>query len=52
VLDELGSREAVEHLHEVLEEGTSADRQLKGFAEHGDLSRVVDDLCEETVAAP
>ena len=31
VVDELGSREAVEYVHTVLREGTSADRQLAVF---------------------
>ena len=52
VVDELGSREAVEHLHVVLEEGTSADRQLRRYEETEDLTKVVEHLCEETVAAP
>jgi carboxylate-amine ligase len=52
VVDELGSREAVEYLNTILDEGTSADRQLRVFAETNDLRKVVDHLCEETVAAP
>jgi carboxylate-amine ligase len=52
VIDELGSREAVEYLNTILDEGTSADRQLRVFAETNDLRKVVDHLCEETVAAP
>jgi carboxylate-amine ligase len=52
VVDELGSRNAVEHLHVVLEEGTSADRQLRRYGETGDLTKVVEHLCQETVAAP
>ena len=31
VVDELGSREAVEYVHTVLTEGTSAERQLRGL---------------------
>ena len=48
VVDELGSREAVEHVHTVLEEGTSADRQLAVFRATGDIRAVVDHLIHET----
>ena len=50
VVDELGSRQAVEHVHTILREGTSADRQLQVHRDTGDLSRVVDHLNEETMA--
>src|SRR5919202_1987349 len=46
----LGSRKAVEHVHTILREGTSADRQLQVHRDTGDLSRVVDHLNEETMA--
>ena len=39
VVDELESREAVEYVHTVLREGTSADRQLAVYRETGDLRR-------------
>jgi carboxylate-amine ligase len=52
VLDELDSRPAVDYIHTILAEGTSADRQLKVYEETGSLVAVVDRLCEETVAAP
>ena len=48
VLDELDVREEVSHVHRILEEGTSADRQLRVFEETGDLSAVVDHLAEES----
>jgi carboxylate-amine ligase len=48
VVDELQSREAVEYVHTVLEEGTSADRQLAVFRETGDLKEVVRHIVEET----
>jgi carboxylate-amine ligase len=48
VVDELGSREAVEHVHTVLREGTSADRQLAVFRETGDLVAVVRHIVNET----
>jgi carboxylate-amine ligase len=50
VVDELGSRHAVEYVHTILAEGTSADRQLRVHRETGSLTRVVDHLCEETTA--
>jgi carboxylate-amine ligase len=48
VLDELGSRKEVEYAFKVLEEGTSADRQLAVYKETGDLKAVVDNLIVET----
>jgi carboxylate-amine ligase len=50
VLDELGSREAIEYIHTILKEGTGADRQLRKFAETNDLRAVVDFMAEETRA--
>ena len=48
VVDELGSRNEVEYLNTILEEGTSADRQRKKFEETEDLKAVVDQLVAET----
>ena len=48
VVDELGSREAVEHVHQVLSEGTSADRQLAVYRATGDMKAVVNHLIHET----
>ena len=48
VLDELGSRKEVEYAFTILEQGTSADRQLARFRETGDLKAVVDSLIAET----
>ena len=48
VLDELGSRKEVEYAFKILEEGTSADRQIARFRETGDLKAVVDSLIAET----
>jgi carboxylate-amine ligase len=48
VLDDLGSRKEVEHIHTILERGTSADEQLKVFAETNDLKAVVDRLITRT----
>src|SRR5438046_2257656 len=36
VVDDLGSRSAVEYVHTILKEGTSADRQLRVYRETGD----------------
>jgi carboxylate-amine ligase len=48
VVDELGSRKEVEYAYRILEEGTSADRQLATFQSSGSLQAVVDHLIEET----
>ena len=49
VVDELGTRNEVEYVHRILDEGSSADRQLKTFRETGDLKAVVDQLMKETL---
>lgn len=51
VLDELGVRREVEYMHTIMEEGSSADRQLATFQQHGELTPVVDRLVRETTAA-
>lgn len=51
VLDELGSREAVQYVHTILNDGTSAERQLRVFQETGDLKEVVRHLVRETRAS-
>ena len=48
VLDELGSRKEVEYALKILEEGTSADRQIATWRRTGDLKDVVDQLIRET----
>ena len=48
VVDELGSRRAVEHVHRVLHEGTSADQQLAVFRRTGDLKSVVHHVIQQT----
>src|SRR5438046_10410418 len=50
VVDELDSREEINYIHEILETGTGADRQLRVFRETGDLKKVVDYIIEETEA--
>jgi len=48
-MDELGTRKDVEYAFQILEEGSSADRQLKVFNESGgNLHKVVDHLIRET----
>ncbi len=48
VVDDLGSRDAVNHVHTVLAEGTSADRQLAVYRATGDLKEVVQHIVRET----
>jgi carboxylate-amine ligase len=48
VVDELGSRREVEYAFRILNEGTSADRQLATYERTGDLKAVVDQLIRET----
>ncbi len=49
VVDELGCREEINYVNTILENGTSADRQLRVFQETGDLRAVVDLLMKETL---
>ncbi len=49
VLDELDSREEVEHIRWILDHGTGADRQLEAWTNSGrDLQAVVDFMISET----
>ena len=48
VVDELGSREEINYIHQMLKMGTGADRQLKVYEETGDLKKVVDYMVSET----
>jgi carboxylate-amine ligase len=48
VVDELGSRAEIEYVYRILEEGSSADRQLATFRATGDTRAVVDRLITET----
>ena len=48
VVDELGSRREVEYAFKILDEGSSADRQLAVFEQTGDLKAVVDHLIAES----
>ncbi|MNE46325.1 Glutamate--cysteine ligase [compost metagenome] len=47
VVDELGSREDINLVHEILKNGTGADKQLAVFQETNDLSKVVDFITGE-----
>ncbi len=49
VVDDLGSRKEIEHVHTILARGTSADRQLQVYRETNDLKAVVDDLIKMTM---
>jgi glutamate---cysteine ligase / carboxylate-amine ligase len=48
VVDELGSRDEINYIHEMLQMGSGADRQLKVYRETKDLKKVVDYIVEET----
>ena len=49
VVDDLGSRKEIEHIHTILERGTSADEQFRVWRETGDVKAVVDHLIEMTM---
>jgi carboxylate-amine ligase len=48
VVDDLGSRKEVEYAFRILDEGTSADRQLATYRRTGSFEAVVDQLIRET----
>src|SRR6266516_1575639 len=48
VIDELGSRQEIEYASRILQEGSSADRQLATYKQTNDLHAVVDQLIKET----
>ncbi len=48
VIDELGSRQEIEYAYRILDEGSSADRQLATYQRTGDLKAVVDQLIAES----
>jgi glutamate---cysteine ligase / carboxylate-amine ligase len=50
VLDDLGSRAALEPIHQIVREGTSAERQLHVYKETGDFKAVVRHIVAETRA--
>ncbi len=50
IVDDLGSRKEIEHIHTILERGTSADEQLKVWEENDqDFNSVVDMLIKNTM---
>lgn len=48
VVDELGSRQEIEYAYRILQEGSSADRQIATYQRTGDMKAVVDQLIQET----
>lgn len=50
VVDDLGSRNEINYVYKMLENGSGADRQLRVFRETGDLKKVVDYIISETEA--
>lgn len=48
VVDELGSRDEVDYVHQIFKHRTGADRQLKVYEETGSLQAVVDYIVSET----
>src|SRR5262250_2336463 len=50
VVDDLGSRSAVNYVNTILSEGTSAERQLRVYQQTGDLKAVVRHVVAETRA--
>jgi carboxylate-amine ligase len=48
VVDELGSRKEIDYIHQIMEMGTGADRQLAVFEETNSLNAVVDYIVAET----
>jgi carboxylate-amine ligase len=49
VVDQLGSRSAINYVHTILKNGTGADRQLEIFKQTSSLQTVVDYISEQTV---
>jgi len=47
VVDELGSREEINYVHNILRNGTGAAKQLKVFEQTNDLTKVVDMITEK-----
>ena len=50
VIDHLGSRHRLAHIHKILENGTGADRQLRVFEETKNLVSVVDYIRQQFLA--
>ena len=47
VVDPLGSRQAIKYVHQILENGTGADRQLKVYEQNNNMADVVDYLHDQ-----
>ena len=47
VVDELGSREQINYVHQIMKNGTGADKQLAVFNQTNDLTKVVDFITSE-----
>jgi len=52
VVDDLGSREQINYAFQIMDDGTSADRQLATLKQSGSLQAVVQQLIEETNDLP
>jgi carboxylate-amine ligase len=48
VVDELGSRDEIAYVHQILLQGTGADRQLEVWNQSNDMKAVVDYIVDET----
>lgn len=48
VVDELGSRNEISYIRQILKNGTGADRQLETYRKTSDFKQVVDHIIEET----
>jgi carboxylate-amine ligase len=48
VVDDLGSRQEIDYVYRILENGSGADRQLRVYQETGDLKKVVDYIVQQT----
>ena len=48
VVDDLGCREEISHVYEMIKTGSGADRQLAVWDKHKDFKKVVDYMIEET----
>jgi carboxylate-amine ligase len=47
-VDDLGSREDIDYIREMLRLGTGADRQIEVYKRTGDMKQVVDYIITET----
>ena len=50
VVDQLGSRQEIEYIYEILDRGSGADRQLRVYEETRDFRKVMEYIIEETQA--